>query len=74
MTMREHIEKLAIEAGFPPSTSVAESNRRIELFATAYQHALADLAHEFDSHDYFREARMAEGFAKTSTIKVGMTK
>ena len=36
------------------------------LYALAYQQALSDLAHEFQRHDYYSEARKTRSFAETS--------
>ena len=40
------------------------------IVSLAYQKALADLAYEFDSHDFFRERDMVASFARTSVWTV----
>ena len=46
-----------------------ESHQLEHLYAIAYLRALEELAHEFESHDYFTEARKVRSFAETSIWK-----
>lgn len=43
------------------------------IVSLAYQKALADMAHEFDSHDFFRERDMVTSFARSSVWTVDPT-
>lgn len=42
-----------------------------KFYAAVYQQALADLANEFDRHDFFRERDMVKGFARTASPSQG---
>ena len=56
---RAFIEKKAREHGVPVSPSV------IALCYEINRSALESLAYEFESHDYFGEARMVRSYIKT---------
>lgn len=69
--MRDYILRRCEVAGLPPVRSVEEENERVRVFAVAYQKALADVTHEFESHDYFFEGRRVRRYAETSVVQVG---
>lgn len=58
----------AIANGFPKALTKLPSVRKalFRLYAKGHEHALSGLAYEFESHDYFSEARMTRSFSRTS--------
>lgn len=74
MDMLEFIKKVSSLAGLPEAKTSEELQARVEIFVRGYQLALSDLAHEFESHDYFGEAGKVRCFAKTSVFQSGVSK